>query len=295
MPNIQAVPDRLSAGKRLSCNVWLVHVNQVDEGKSFPVPNMNREMATVPLKTGERMHRFQAVADTVKETSQGDRGDITSEVVNSLEIVMGGDMPALYNFMELHAGSPFIIIYSDADEIARHIAGTNLRPMILRSSVRKRDNEYTGITFRFENIAISLPKRYLGAIIDQDPVEVPADSISLNLERGRDQYLVPTNTSVTSLMSVTGIGRDMYGKCIEILGGASSNPTIISNNDEFILVNKTAWEGLEGNSIIFRIHDASTLVEVARNGSTINPGRLWHNTDDDGIWHNASGDGNWHS
>ncbi|MFH0757328.1 MAG: hypothetical protein V2B15_08585 [Bacteroidota bacterium] len=292
--NIKETLQERIAGNQISCNVWLIHVDQVDESRTFPSPNINREIATIPLKLGERMHRFQAVADTIKEHSSGERGDITTEVVNSLELVMGGDMPQLYNFMELYSGAPFIIIYSDNDEIVRRVAGTKLRPMILKSSIRKRDAEMTAITFRFENIAISFPKIYVGAIINNDPVNVPVDAISLNLTRGRDQYLIPENTSIGSLISVTGIDKDMYGKCIEILGGSLSYPTRISGNDEFILINKTVWESVVGNSIIFRILDSNTLVEVGRNGSTIDPGRIWHESDDGGIWHEDTGDGIWH-
>jgi len=291
--NLKEVPQARIAANQISYNVWLIHVDQVEESLSFPSPNINREMATIPLKIGERMHRFQAVADTIKEQSTGERGEITTEVVNSLELVMGGDMPQLYNFMELYSGAPFIIVFQDSEEIVRYIAGTRLWPMILKSSIRKRDDEMTGITFRFENIAISLPKIYVGAIIDQDPVDVPADAISINLTRGRDQYLIPENTSEVSIVSVTGIDSDMYGKCIEVLGGSSSYPSTISGNDEFKLVNSTAWKSLSGNSIIFRILDANTMVEVARDGSTIPAGRLWNPDDDGGIWHEDTDGGIW--
>lgn len=292
--NQKEIRDELIAGNKLSYNIWLIHVDQVDVTRSFPSPNINREVATVPLKHGEKMHRFQAVANTIKERSHGERGEITTEVVNSLELVMGGDMPQLYTFMELYSGSGFIVIYQDCNEVVRYIAGTAMRPMILKSAIRKRDDEMTGITFRFENIAISLPKIYVGAIIHQDPVIVPVDAIVLNIVRGRDQYLIPSNTSGTSIISVTGISEDMYGKCIEILGGSELNPTIIAGNDEFVLVNRTPWQSAVGDSIIFRILDANSLVELARNGSTVPEGRIWHPNSGDGIWHPGSGDGIWH-
>jgi len=290
--NVKAVRDELTQGNCFSINVWLIAVGQVDQDKVFPTPNINREMATIPIKRGEIMHQFQAIGDSIKENSKGERGEITTEVINSLELVMGGAGFQLYKFIEEHAGDRFIVIYQDCEKRIRHIAGTCLRPMILKSFIRKMDQEVTAITFRFENIALSLPKIYVGAIVKQDPEQVLVDSLTLNLVRGKEQYRFPENTSFTNLISVTGITPDMYGAHIELLGGSTSYPTKITSGDEFILVDSLPWYSSFGFSIIFRILDSNTLVEVT--GSRNIKGAIWYDEDEGGIWDESYEDGIWH-
>lgn len=288
--------ERDTAGGKLSFKVWLICVDQVDDRQLFPSPNINRELGTVPLLSGELMHSFEAVNDTLKEYTKGERGELTTVMTNSLELVMGGDGLQLYNFIEKYAGGRFIIIYQNAEENERYIAGSSRKPMILRNTSRKRDRDMTAATFLFENIVISLPKIYVGAIINQAPQNVPADALVLNLVRGKEQYLIPENTAIITLVSVTGITSDMYGRFVEILGSSITYPTKIISSDEFIMVNDVPWYSTIGRSIIFRIHDSNTLVEVPGTryyDATIweNSDNIWYDEDEGGIWDDDYGDG----
>ncbi len=290
--NLKAIGDQFIAGGRLSFKVWLICTDQIDKDKSYPSPNINREVATIPLRRGELMHSFTAIDDTLKDYTRGERGELTTEMTNTLELVMGGDGIRLYDFIERYSGEKFIIIYQNSRDTERYIAGSSRRPMILRNTVRSRDKEMTAATFLFENIVIALPKIYVGAIVNQDPVDVPVDSIVLNVERGREQYRIPENTSFKTLVSVTGITKDMYGKHIEILGASTSNPTKILSGDEFVLIEDKPWYSSPGQRIIFRIHDANTLVEVT--GTRQQEENIWYDDDEGGIWYDDYGDGIWH-
>ena len=290
--NLKAVEEYRTAGSQLSFKVWLINIDQIDQNMPYPSPNINREITTIPLRHGERMHSFTAIDDTLKEYTRGERGELTTEMNNSLELVMGGDDIKLYDFIEQYSGGRFIIIYQNSCTNERYIAGSGLRPMILRSTVRNRDKDMTAVTFRFENIAFTLPKIYVGAIVNQDPVNVPVDSIVLNIERGKEQYLIPNNTSFKILIGVTGVTKDMYGKHIEILGDSESYPTKIISGNEFVLVEDKPWYSSPGQRIIFRIHDENTLVEVI--GTRQYEENIWYDDDEGGVWHDDYGDGIWH-
>ena len=298
--NIKLAPERNTAGRQLSFNVWLVNTDQVDDRQIFPSPNINRELGTVPLLSGELMHRFQAIDDTLKEYTKGERGELTTVMTNSLELVMGGDGQNLYGFIEEYAGGKFIIIYQSSDETERYIAGSYLKPMILQGTNRQRDKEATAVTFLFENIVISLPKIYVGAIIQEVPQSVPIDSLVLTLVRGKEQYLFPENTALRTLVSVSGITSDMYGRFIELIGSSTTFPTKIESGDDFILIDNTPWYSTHGYKIIFRILDSTTLVEVPGTrayDATIwdNSDNIWYNSEDGGIWRNDSDGGIWYS
>ncbi|MCK5134878.1 MAG: hypothetical protein KAR19_03760 [Bacteroidales bacterium] len=294
--NLKLAPDKDTAGRKLSFNVWLINTDQVDDRQLFPTPNINRELGTIPLLPGELMHRFQAIDDTLKEYTKGERGELTTEMTNSLELVMGGDGRQLYDFVEQHAGDKFIIIYQNSEETERYIAGSYRKPMILRNTVRKRDREATAITFLFKNRVISLPKIYVGSIINQAPQNVPVDSLVLNLVRGKEQYLIPENTAIRTLVSVTGITADMYGRYIELIGSSTTYPTKIVSGYEFILIDNVPWYSTHGRSIIFRILDSNTLVEVP--GTRFFDSTIWessdnivYDTDEGGIVDDNYGDG----
>ncbi len=260
--NIDGVTDQNTAGRQIAYKVWLVHVSQIDEDETYPEPNANREVGTIPLLTGEYMHYFEAIDDTLKDLSTGEKGDITTDVTTTFGFTMGGDGNKLYDFIEDYAGGRFVIIYQKCSTGDYFITGTKCKPMILQSFERKRDNEANAVTFNFQNKSFKQPYKYVGSITRTTPQTVAADAVNLAIVAGKDQYQLTDNTGATALATVSGIITAQYGNNIEVLGSGGSNPSTIPDSGVFILIDAATWTGNAGSKIAFRIHDDSTLVEI---------------------------------
>ena len=262
--NIDGVTDEFTNGNVIAYKVWLVHMDQVDDSVPFPAPNANREVGTVPLNAGEYMHYFEAIDDTVRDNSTGEKGDITTEVTNNLEFTMGGDGNKLYDFIEQYAGGRFIVIYKNCATGVNLIAGSACKPMILKAFDRKRDSESTSVMFRFSNSSFKQPHTYVGDVTATDPQVVPIDATDLAMVAGKFQYQLSNNTVPTVLVTTSGITSSRYGDNIEVLGSAlAANASTIADNTVFILIDGATWTGNPGSRISFRIQDSATLVEIA--------------------------------
>ncbi|MCK5134865.1 MAG: hypothetical protein KAR19_03695 [Bacteroidales bacterium] len=260
--NIDGVNDQYTAGRQIAYKVWLVHVNQIDEDQVYPSPNANREVGTIPLLAGEYMHYFEAIDDTLKDGSTGEKGELTTDVTNSFGFTMGGDGAKLYDFIEEYAGGRFIIIYQKCSTGDYFIAGTKCKPMILQSFERKRDTEANAVVFNFQNKSFKQPYKYVGSITRTTPETVAADATNLAIVAGKDQYQLTDNTVATAIATVSGILSSQYGNHVEVLGSGGSNPSTIADNTVFILIDGTTWTGNAGSKISFQIHDDATMVEV---------------------------------
>lgn len=260
--NIDAVTDRYTSGNQVAYKVWLIHVDQIDTSETYPQPNASREVGTIPLNAGEYMHYFEAIDDTVKDNSTGEKGDITTDVKNMLEFTMGGDGDKLYDFIEEYAGGRFVIIYQKCSTGVYYTAGDNCKPMILQGFDRKRDAEATAVVFKFQNSSFKQPYKYVGTIVSTTPQTVVADATNLAVVAGKSQYQLTDNTGATALATVSAITSNMYGNYIEVLGSGGATPSTIPDSAVFILIDAATWTANAGSKISFRIHDDSTLVEV---------------------------------
>jgi len=261
--NLDGVTDQYSQGKQIAYKVWLIEVHQIDTDQTYPTPNANREVGTIPLLTGEYMHYFEAIDDTIKDNSTGEKGDLTTEVTNTLEFTMGGDGDKLYDFIEQYAGGRFIIIYEKCSTGDYFLAGSRCKPMILQSFDRKRDTEATAVAFTFQNKSFKQPYKYIGSITKTTPAVIVADATALAIAVGKDQYQLTDNTTPTALATVSGISASMYGNHIEVLGSGGSDPSTIPDSAVFIMIDAETWTANAGSRISFRIQDDETLVEVA--------------------------------
>jgi hypothetical protein len=262
--DIEGVSDRITAGSQISAKLWLVHVDsQLNTDVLFPVPNANREMGTIPLKTGETMHYFVAIDDSVTDSSKGDKGDVTTNVTNTLSFIMGGNRNQLLQFYEEHAGGRFIIIYQLSSDKKYYIMGNDVKPMILKSYERKNDKDSRSITFTFENKSFDQPYCYVGDIVRGAPAVITTDATTLAIQYGKSVYNTPgNNTSAKVLDDVSGIADADKGRVIDVVGTGGNYPLSIESNDVFLLIDKETWTGNAGSRISFKVLDALTLVEV---------------------------------
>ena len=262
--DIEGVSDRITAGSQISAKVWLVHVDsQLNVDVPFPVPNASREMGTIPLKPGETMHYFVAIDDSITDSSKGDKGDVTTNVTNTITFIMGGNRNQLLQFYEEYAGGRFIVIYQLSSDKKYYIMGNDVKPMILKSYERKNDKDSRSITFTFENKSFDQPCYYVGDIVRGAPAVIATDATTLTIQSGKSVYNTPSNnTAARVLDDVAGIADADKGRVIDIVGTGGNYPLSIDSNETFLLIDKQRWTANAGSRISFKVLDAITLVEV---------------------------------
>lgn len=162
--NIDDVGDLYVSGEAIAYKVWLVETSQLDPTKDFPAPNEDREVDTIPLKSDQVMHYFEA-HDIPTYGSTGEKGDLTISPTNSFDMIMGGVGDKLLDFIEQKTGGKFIIIFQECESPNKYIMGNPCKPMVLRSYTLKNDKENRSVTLHFENNTIRQYKKYTGEII----------------------------------------------------------------------------------------------------------------------------------
>ncbi|MDR1198347.1 MAG: hypothetical protein LBK94_04955 [Prevotellaceae bacterium] len=261
--NIDGVSDRFTAGSQISSKIWLVHVDsQLDTNLPFPQPNMDREIGTIPLKANEKMHYFIAIDDSVADTASGSKGDVTTDVTNTITFTMGGNRDQLLNFIEEYAGGRFILIYQICSEGTYYIMGTPCKPMVLSGFERKNDKDSRSISFTFTNKGFNQPYHYRGQIVQGAPATIATDVTILTLLPGSGQYNTPdNNTEAQTLTAVAGLANADKGRYIDIMGTGGTYPLTIEDNEHFILIDGQEWTATAGSRISFKVLDTATLIE----------------------------------
>jgi hypothetical protein len=260
--NIKDVPDSEVAGEAISYKVWLVCLNQLDEALSFPAPNANREVGTLPLSTGEYMHYFEA-HDIPTYTSAGERGDLTIAGTNTFTIIMGGVRDQLLNFIERYAGLKFIIIFQECESPNKYIIGNPCKPMVLKSYNLKNDKENRSITFTFESKSIKQYNKYIGELIRQNPATHTAGTTTLAIAANNSSYRIPDGSSATyAISAVSGLTNTDKGRVITLVGTGTTKSATIADGSVFVLEDGATWTAKAGSQIAFRVLDSATLVEI---------------------------------
>lgn len=261
--NIARVSDKYTAGKQIVAKVILIALDQVDDTVPFPTVNASGEIGTIPLKTGEMMHIFNAIDDSLEDSSAGTKGDITTEVTNTFTFILGGHRYQINKFLEDHAGDRFIVIYQMTDR-TYWCLGNDLKPMLLKSFTRSNNKESRSTTLTFENTSFEQPHKYIGSIVTVAPVSLAADATSIAFTAAQQYITSDENTASTTIATFSGLSASDAGRTVEVLGGGGTYPSTIAETDGIILRGGETWTGKPGSSIIFEVLDASTLVEVSR-------------------------------
>jgi hypothetical protein len=260
--NIKDVPDSEVAGEAIAYKVWLVCLNQIDDTVDFPSPNSEREVGTLPLLNGERMHYFEA-HDIPTYTSQGERGDLTIAGTNTFTIIMGGVRNQLLDFIEQYAGLKFIVIFQECESPYKYVMGNPCKPMLLKSYNLKNDKESRSVTFVFESKSINQYNHYIGDIILQSPAVHQAGATTLALSPGAATCEIPGGTSSPyDISGVSGLTATDKGRVVTLVGTGSANAATIADGGAFILEDGATWTARAGSRISFRVLDPSTLVEI---------------------------------
>ena len=125
VPNITAVSDLESAGKRIYNRIHLILEDDVDLTKEpeITVSDEARTMAALTLKQGASIANFDFAKFTAAATSQGSNGDVTTEVTNTLAGTLAGDRIEIDNFIENYHGKGFYIVAEDRISGKKYIYG----------------------------------------------------------------------------------------------------------------------------------------------------------------------------
>lgn len=260
--SINDTSDKDAAGKQIAYQVWLIALDQVDKSTPFPNPNNNREIGTIPLLPGEKMHYFEA-HDIPTDDSKGEKGDFSTAVTNTFVLAMSGNRDALLNFIEEYAGGKFILIYRECESDNYYLMGSVWKPMILKSFERANNKDKRGVTFTFENSSFRQPYKYIGAFITVEPVPLVAGTDTLACVVGNDIYVVPNGgVSATPITKISGLTDNDKGRTITVRGTGTDKAATIEDGAVFVLESGTTWTAKAGSSIMFRVLDPNRLVEV---------------------------------
>lgn len=251
-----------SAGNQIGYKVWLVAREQVDPDQTFPTPNSSREVSTIPLLSGEVMHYFEAIDNSLQDNGAGELGEITVDHTHTFSFIMSGHPAKLLDFIEQYAGSAFIIIYKECQSTDYYILGDPCKPMMLKSYDRKKDKEAKAVTFTFEGKSYRQPNKYVGTIVTAAPDTIAAGATNIAVT-DNPQYRMTAHSAVVTIATVSSIATADYGRVIDVLGiTTGSNPPVIADNTVFVLIDGTSFTGNIGSRISFRILDDETLVEI---------------------------------
>lgn len=161
--DIPGVTDKDTHGKRIYHKVHLLLESDVDMSKLPAITEDARTCEGFALKAGATGWKgFSFVRNTIENTSEGSRGDITSTVNNTLTGTLGGDRKEIDTFIENHQGDNFFIVYVDIYSGKKRLLGRPYCPMQLTSFTRRNGKDNTSCDVTFTNESFFQPLEYLG-------------------------------------------------------------------------------------------------------------------------------------
>lgn len=167
VPNINAVSDLESAGKRIYNRIHLIPEEDVDLSKGEPeitVSDEARTMGALTLNQGAAIAHFDFAKFTAAATSQGSNGDVTTEVTNSLAGTLAGDRPEIDNFIENFHGKGFYIVVSDRISGKKYIYGRPRCPYYFTEHDKKKNSDNASCDVTFSSPFPFQPLEYLGSV-----------------------------------------------------------------------------------------------------------------------------------
>ena len=168
IPNIAAVADQESQGKRLYNKIYIVLDDDVDYGE-LPEITINEEartMAALTLKEGVKWAEINFAKFTGQRTSEGSAGDITTAVTNTLTGTLGGHRAEIDNFVENFVGRNVHIVEIDRFTQKKYILSRPYSPMVFSAFSGRKNGENTSTDVTFTNESFFQPLEYLGSVVD---------------------------------------------------------------------------------------------------------------------------------
>ncbi len=163
--DIPSVTDRDTHGKRIYYKVFLLLEKDVDMSKLPEISDDARTCAAFTLKAdAEGWKGFSYVRNTIENTSEGSKGDITSTVTNTFVGTLGGDRAEIDNFLENHQGDNFFIVFVDIYSKKKKLLGRPYCPMQLTSFSKRNGKDNASCDTTFTNESFFQPLEYLGEL-----------------------------------------------------------------------------------------------------------------------------------
>jgi hypothetical protein len=261
--NMAEISDKESSPNQIDMKVWLIAREQVDPDETFPTPNSDRELGTIPLLSGQVPHYFDAIPDTPDEIGTATKGEIITEFAKTFSFIVAGNREKHLDFIEEYAGKGFIIIYSIGEDGTKYVLGSYYKPMVLQTTDRKgggKEGRY--ITFTFQNKHWRQPLLYVGSIATESPDTVAAGATTLPITSA-SQYQLSDHSADVTIAAVSGIGSEDIGRVVELLAPATDvHVPDVADNSVFILMDTGTWTAHPGSRILFKILGTGTMVEV---------------------------------
>lgn len=266
MVSINDVGDRYTSPNAIGHKVWLIPVSDIDDTVPFPTMNVNREVTTIPMKSGKFMHYFEAhTIPTFLGNGTKEANAITITGTNTFTLVMGGNRAELLNFIEEYAGTKFVIIYQECESGIMQGIGNPCKPVTLSTYDNKNDADSRSVTFTFTQQTIQQPWTYIGDIIRQNPITLTAGATTLAIVAGNNRYILPNGTSATyAISAISGITAADIGRIITLIGDGTTNAATVADGDPFLLVDGATWTASKTKELYLKVFDANTLIEVGR-------------------------------
>ena len=191
-----------------------------------------------------------ATVDSIsgKATSEG---DIDAEgFIQEVIFAHPGSAKEIREFRTNWLNRDILIIVEHCSDNSKDQYGSTCAP--LRMKIETTDDKETNksvLTFNSANkgpdIAI-----YEGTITLSSPVDtVAADATTIDLTAGEGEYQLTDNTGVTVITTCTNA---VDGMVFTLLGSGGSNPSSITDANDFVLSNGTSWSALANSTITFK-------------------------------------------
>jgi len=261
--NVKDVPDRETSGSKIAYQIYLVHRSQVNPDIPFPLPNVNRQVSTIPMIDGEYMHYFEAHSIPTYDGT-GEKGDVTTTGTNTFVSVMGGMRDQLLNFIEEFTGDKFIILFKEVGTNQWFILGGYDDPMVLQSFEAKHNGDGRYVTFTFKRTSLCQYYKYTGAIVAQTATNLVADNATLALTSA-GEYNIPDGTAATyAYNAISGLTANDKGRYITLYGKGTTKSATIPDSSYFVMEDGATWTAKAGSRITFMVMDPTTLIEVPK-------------------------------
>ena len=168
IPNIAAVGDQESQGKRIYNKIYVILDDDIDynELPEITVSEEARTCAALTLKEGKSWAEINFAKNTAGRTSEGSQGDVTTAVTNTLTGTVGGHRVEVDNFLENFVGRNVHVVEIDRFTQKKYILTRPYSPMVFSAFSGRKNGENTSTDVTFSNESFFQPLEYLGSVVD---------------------------------------------------------------------------------------------------------------------------------
>lgn len=165
IPNIAAVGDQDSQGKRIYNKIFIILDDDIDYSvlPDIVVDAETRTCAALTLKEGAAWAEINFAKNTAARTSEGSQGDITTAVTNTLTGTVGGHRVEIDNFLENFVGRAVHVVEVDRFTQKKYILTRPYSPMFISAFSGRKNADNTSTDITFSNESFFQPLEYLGS------------------------------------------------------------------------------------------------------------------------------------